>query len=42
MDPTKAKISAPAIQNFQEEISTGIAELSVKAKEGWMLVIDKQ
>ncbi len=53
IDPVKAKVSAPAIQNFQEERSfaqlrtpgsggTGIVELNVKAKEGWMLVIDKQ
>ena len=53
IDPTKAKVSAPASQNFQEERSfaplrmtgsggTGIVELNVKAKEGWMLVIDKQ
>ena len=48
MDPVKAKVSAPAIQNFQEERSfaplrmTGIDNLSVKAKEGWMLVIEKE
>ena len=48
MDPAKAKITAPAIPCFQEERSfaplrmTGIDNLSVKAKEGWMLVIEKE
>ena len=48
MDPAKAKITAPAIPCFQEERSfaplrmAGIDNLSVKAKEGWMLVIEKE
>ena len=48
IDPAKASVTAPAIENFQEERSfaplrmTGIENLSVKAKEGWILLIKNQ
>ena len=45
IDPSKAIIQAPEIPNFQEERSftplrmTGVENLSVKSKEGWLLIV---
>ena len=47
MDPAKAKISAPEIQNFQEERSfdelrmTGGVRIPVESKKGWMILISE-
>ena len=41
IDPAKAKIHAPAITNFQEETTFKAGQpIPVKAKEGWMIIIE--
>ena len=43
MDPAKARITAPEIDSFQKETSFKAGDaISVKSKEGWMLLIENQ
>jgi hypothetical protein len=43
MDPSKAKIHAPAIRNFQVEKSFGEKDLiAVDKGKGWILIIDEK
>lgn len=40
IDPTKAKIFAPAIDKFQEENTFGVTdEISIDSQKGWMLIV---
>lgn len=40
INPAKAKIYAPAIENFQEEKSFGVNdEISIEPQKGWMLIV---
>ena len=40
LDPSEVTIEAPTVENFQEKRVFGIGEpISVKSKEGWLLVI---
>ncbi len=41
IDPSKARIIAPAIENFQEETIFRLNErIPVKSKEGWLIILD--
>lgn len=41
-DPSKVRISAPAIENFQDETQFAVgAAIPVRSKEGWLLVISE-
>ena len=43
LDPSKVTIEAPTVENFQEKRAFSVGEpISVKSKEGWLLVIDKK